>query len=794
MYMTKSRLCILILFCAGSLFAQTAAVYSSVRISLKDKQMADLVATGIETDHGLYYPGKSLTTVLSRDEQVVVKAAGFDLEVLVPDLYQHYLDQRAQPRQLTEERGANCNESPALLPDYKTPDNYTYGTMGGYLTYSQMMAELDKMRALFPNLITDKRFASDTLRTWQGRPIYHVKISDNPDDDEPEREVLYTALHHAREPNSASQMIFFMWYLLENYATRDDVRALVDNLEMYFVPCINVDGYLYNESIAPTGGGLWRKNRRNNGDGTFGVDLNRNYGFFWGDFGGSSPDPVSEIYRGPEAFSEPETRIMRDFCREHDFLMVLNYHTSGNLLIYPWAYSDEVADSAFITYGAYLTRENNFRYGTTTETVGYNVNGSSDDWMYAEKGSYCFTPEVGKTGFWPMPEEIDALNKSNLWQNFALAFAALKYGEATDKSDITISGLAGTLPVDFRRYGLEAGAIEVQLVPYSSNILSGAATTVFDIAHLATAHHDFSYTLDAAISDSASVVFLLKVNNGLWVKTDTLRKIYKAFPNAMSTVFQDDLSNTAFWQGDWALTSETFHSAPTCMTDSPNSAYLPEQYPVCTSVFNTILPPNILSANLRFFAKWDIEDNWDYVQVSAIGSNGSSAPLCGLFTNTGENVQAEGPVFDGTQSTWVEECMDITEYAGQTLYFSFNFGSDGGIEADGFYFDDVRVEYVLPTSGVQTIALSALFLAQNEPNPASDFTRISWSGDDAYLKGDAQITVVNAQGVQVLRQQVSLDGSKSVLLDVRQLPAGVYTCHLQQEQAHAPAIKMTVVR
>lgn len=63
--------------------------------------------------------------------------------------------------------------------------------------------------------------------------------------------MLYTALHHAREPNSASQLIFYMWYLLENYATRADIQAIVNNLEMYFVPCINVDGYIYNETTNP---------------------------------------------------------------------------------------------------------------------------------------------------------------------------------------------------------------------------------------------------------------------------------------------------------------------------------------------------------------------------------------------------------------------------------------------------------------------------------------------------------------------------------------------------------------
>jgi murein tripeptide amidase MpaA len=97
--------------------------------------------------------------------------------------------------------------------------------------------------------------------------------------------------------------MYYMWYLLENYGTDPEATYLVDNREMYFVPCFNPDGYEYNRQTDPNGGGMWRKNRRNNG-GSYGVDLNRNFGYMWGyDDLGSSPIPSSETYRGPSAFS-----------------------------------------------------------------------------------------------------------------------------------------------------------------------------------------------------------------------------------------------------------------------------------------------------------------------------------------------------------------------------------------------------------------------------------------------------------------------------------------------------------
>lgn len=773
--------------------AQTAEPYASVRISLIGKDMADLVRTGIETEHGAYYPGRSITVVLSTREIERVQNAGFQTEVLIADLTQHYLENRDKPAEVSA-RGGDCNDID-VLPDYETPVNYSYGTMGGYLTYDSMMAELDKMRALYPNLVSERKICSDTIVTWEGRPIYNVKISDNPDVDETEPAVLYTALHHAREPNSASQLIFYMWYLLEHYAERPDIQAIVNNLEMYFVPCVNVDGYIYNETNNPNGGGFWRKNRRDNGDGTFGVDLNRNYGYFWGDFGGSSPDTDSEIYRGPAEFSEPESRTMRDFCREHDFLFVYNYHTSGNLFIYPWAYNDSPADSAFIKYARHFTRENHYHFGTTTETVGYNVNGSSDDWMYGETGAYSFTPEVGTTGFWPSPNDIDALNKENLLQNLSMAYAALRYGEAIDWSPESILELNGDIQIEFTRYGLSDGPINVSLVPVSNNISSTSQTQSFDIANLSNVPTNFPFQLDGSIQDDDEILFLLKTDNGYWVKTDTLRKLFSDGPGSITVLaLEDNLDNTANWATDWSLTDETFHSAATCLTDSPYSDYPPNDFKASQLLSNTSIPVEAISATLRFFAKWDIEANYDYVQVVGLGDNNFTKALCGLYTDAGVNSQVDGPVFDGTQGEWVEECMDVSDFIGQSLNVLFLFGSDGFVEGDGFFLDDLGIEYSLPeVSATQSISFSGFQLMQNEPNPSSDRTRIEWNSVNDLEETRANLLVFNILGAIVAEQSVNLATEKSVDIDTRNLAAGIYTYLLRNEKGQSEVMKMSVV-
>src|SRR5690606_27290450 len=152
---------------------------------------------------------------------------------------------------------------------------------------------------------------------------------DHPGVDEGEPEALYTGVHHAREPGSMMAVLYFMYYLAEQYETNPEVRDLVDERRLFFVPVVNPDGYVVNETTDPDGGGMWRKNLRDNGDGSFGVDVNRNYGYEWGyDDVGSSPLPGSETYRGPAPFSEPEIVALRDFLEGgRRVSMAFNYHT-----------------------------------------------------------------------------------------------------------------------------------------------------------------------------------------------------------------------------------------------------------------------------------------------------------------------------------------------------------------------------------------------------------------------------------------------------------------------------------
>lgn len=765
--------------------------FSRVEISLSGKNIKDLAALGIETDHGNYLPGRSLTTEVSESELKSIQNAGFQTNVLIPDL-QAWLRSRPQTPAATS-RGNGCGQT---TPVYPTPVNYTYGTMAGYLTYQQMLDVLDDMAAKYPNLISPRAIVSDTNLSWEGRPLWYVKISDNPGAAEPERQVLYTSLHHAREPNSMSQMIFYMWYLLENYAGDPEIKHLVDNLELYFIPCVNPDGYIYNETTNPDGFGFWRKNRRDNGDGTYGVDLNRNYGYFWGnDNNGSSPITNSQTYRGPAPFSEPETRAMRDFCMAHDFLFTLNYHTSGNLLIYPWAYSDAPADSAFVRYGQLFTRFNNYTYGTSSETVGYAVNGSSDDWMLSDGGTFSFTPEVGTTGFWPAFEDIDGLNRDNVWPNLTVARCALQYGEVTDKGEPFVYQNTNALPFSLRRYGLLDGPFTVTLKPLSPEITSGIASQTFTLQNFQTVEFSFPVATAPGIVTGTELMWSLEVESGGFVRTNTLRKTWFGGSN-LSLLFEDDCTDFNGWVGTFENTTETYVSAPACFTDSPNSFYLPNASDAMYFEDAVVLPADATFARLRFFARWDIEEDRDFAQVFLLDNSFTVQPLCGLYTEAGAGgSQPElEPVYDGLQLEWVEESVDLSDFAGQSILVGILFQADDFLERDGIFIDDVRIEYASESSSTPTVFVpGTLRLLQNQPNPARGSTLLRWEKGPG-ITGDATLEIFNILGEKMYERPVDLDTESQMRMDVRSWAPGIYTCLLRTAAGQTQALKMTVAR
>lgn len=402
---------ILLLLCSCPLFA-SAQNYSRVKITAGESQFQRMLRAGIALDH-FSQKENSIIAELSKKEIQTLASLGIPYQILIDDMEKFYADRLAKPLPKIDRSSRSS-----------VPWEFTYGSMGGYYTYNEAMQKLDSMTLNYPTLFSNKIPIGTSI---EGRTIYAYRLSDNPNTNENETEVLFTAVTHAREPMGLTQLIYFLYHVLENYGTDPEITCLIDEHEIYFIPVVNPDGYVYNETTDPGGGGMWRKNRRDNLDGEFGVDPNRNYGYMWGyDDNGSSPDTWSEVYRGTGPFSEPEIQTVRDFCIAHDFKICLNYHTYGNILIYPWGYipSFYTPDSAlYVNLATYLTEENFYIYGTGDQVLGYITNGDADDWMYGEQivknKIMSMTPEVGdwSSGFWPLADSIIPFCEQNISAN-----------------------------------------------------------------------------------------------------------------------------------------------------------------------------------------------------------------------------------------------------------------------------------------------------------------------------------------------------------------------------------------
>ena len=780
---------------SGLLFAYSAAFaqsYSKARILVEDQSYDQLKSLGIALDH-VYYTLDYVEGDFSRYEINASRQAGYDIEIIELDAEAAYAQ--------VEKEASKSRTSEQCVADLRSfgivsPANFHLGSYQGNFTFLEMQQELDAMHQAYPNLINGRQDIGD-FKTAEGRPIQWVRISDNPDVDEDEPEILYTALHHAREPISLSQLIYFMWYILENSETDPSIAHLLKNTELYFIPCVNPDGYVYNETVRPEGGGLWRKNRRKNADGTFGVDLNRNYGHKWGvDNDGSSSNTQSEVYRGTAPFSEPETQAVRSFVLDHDFKVALNYHSYGGFLIYPWGYTSQPAEDEeiFKELGLLLTKDNRYTYGTGLETVSYTTNGDADDWMYGEVDEkptiFAMTPEIGtrEHGFWPARQDVEHLCQAALRQNIQAASFLLNSAQVINESEGYLTEKVGSIPIRLTKLGFEDVGLNLNVKPITDNITFTSPSKLYILSLFARQRDHFDYELSADIQDGERIRYAYSLDNGSYTQIDTITTYYRQANFALQndgTMFdwkENNLLNT------WGTTDKVYYSPPTSLTDSPNGNYVPYSTNYLT-LKDQITLAGKDSAVLTFKALWDIQQRFDFLQVEVSTDGVNYQPLCGNLSGTGLPVAAKGqPVYSGRQLDWVSEQIDLSDYLGQTITLRFSMISTSNDTRDGFYLDDIKVLEYNQGSLTKSEFLSAeSFQSVITPNPATDLLTLETSAVDLTLK---EIRIYNQLG------QLSFTTKYADLLhlDVTKWSPGLYFLQYIDQRNIKSRVKKFVVR
>jgi hypothetical protein len=397
-----------------------------------DKQLLQTLGLDLTEHAGQDYVEVVLHTA---EDVAALTGAGLDYDVRIPDL----VARESEINQLNAAYAAATVSSP--LPSGRD----TYRTLDDY---NADMAALERDH---PDLVHRFELPHPSL---DGRPVYGIEIGR--DVQGPDRGLpvfLLLGLHHAREWPSGENAMEFAFDLVTNYGTDQRITDLVNRARVIVVPVVNVDGFDMSRtdgelvdlraadeggtaSILGTPGNAYkRKNCRvvdgqDTPDGTcvaaatspggygIGVDLNRNYGGYWGGPGASDlfADPT---YRGAAAFSEPETQNIRELISGRQVTTLITNHTFSNLVLRPnGAAPDLVPSSEGIPLGdpfdepalKALGDEMAAQNGYTSQHAWelYDTTGSTEDWSYNATGGFGYTFEIGPDEFHPpFPEVVD---------------------------------------------------------------------------------------------------------------------------------------------------------------------------------------------------------------------------------------------------------------------------------------------------------------------------------------------------------------------------------------------------
>ncbi|MCC6650245.1 MAG: hypothetical protein IT348_03755 [Candidatus Eisenbacteria bacterium] len=683
--------------------------------------------------------------------------------------------------------GADGVFRPAILPPLGQ------GSFGGFWTLAEIKMKLDEMVANDPHgVVADKL---DTLGySGQNRPIWGLKLGKAVIGPDTRPVAFYNALTHAREPGGMHALFLFADSLLSRYAVDPEAKYLLDERQIYLVPCVNPDGYDYNRRNYDASGNftMWRKNARdNNNDGMLnngdGVDLNRNFGFKWGfNNTGSSGTPSSDTYRGPSAFSEIETRIQRDAVSAMRPVTGLSFHTYSDLLVHPWGWSlAGTPDSLkFQTWSDEMTRDNGFTAGPGPRIL-YETNGDFNDFVYGDtllkpKG-FSWTPEMGgpDDGFWPAPSRIEPIARGALgaarfvaaiagpWvrlERSAIVEGALNAGHSAHISirarNLGASGMAGPslqaslTAIDHEVEALSGPVFLPNLASFQSADPIGGATFLVAAADTVTPGRMLRFRVD--FTDGS----------GLYSR-DTIEVVV----GTPTVKFVSGCGAPAGWTyvgAGWGNRYFDPDHPNAYLSDSPTTVYANNMNATASLTSSLNLSAGV-HAWLFFENRWGYESDFDggVVEASldglswtALGGNGSTA-------SDGNSMLGGGvPSFDGTRWRWKQDRMDLSAFAGGpaagSVRLRFRSLSDTFTQLDGLSIDSVRVYLYDPAMQPAPVGVAdgpsaaRLTLFAPTPNPARDIARLEFA---AVEPGPIALEILDVQGRSVYSRHEHIPAS-----------------------------------
>ena len=273
-----------------------------------------------------------------------------------------------------------------------------------YHTYQEMTDELHSLQANHSDIMS----LTSIGKTYEGRELWMVKLSDNVNMEEDEPGVLFMGAHHGNEWPGFEICLFFIRYMVEHYdnSSTPEVRDAINSTQIYLIPMVNPDGVMADtrKNCVPNHGPFGHSTTIT----SYGVNLNRNYDDPWFlayifPVRYSLPLILSDSsfnYRGPYPFSENETKAVKNFAEAHAISISISYHSYGELIIYPWMHTTKQTpdEPLFRSVGENISSINHYYLFVKKDRLiplyGGTL-GSSENWLYREKGTIAFTVEVG---------------------------------------------------------------------------------------------------------------------------------------------------------------------------------------------------------------------------------------------------------------------------------------------------------------------------------------------------------------------------------------------------------------
>jgi len=575
------------------------------------------------------------------------------------------------------------------------------GPFDDYMPLAELEQFAHDLAALRPDLcnVTTIGFS------LQNRPIVVMHITGPTGGDKPG--VFYHGLQHAREWITGPTVMYLANHLLTHYDTDPCIQDLVDRTHIYLSPCVNPDGYAYTW----TNNRLWRKNRRHNGSGIYGVDLNRNWAFGWGGEGASS-SPSNETYRGTGPFSEPETQVLSSFMSSHpEIRAYMDYHSYSQLILWPYGFTSsepsEPDRGTFYAVGNRMQELIQSIHGEYYEpgpiyTTIYPASGGSVDWAYGARGIFGFTIELRPVSFSPgfelPPEEIIPTCEENLPAILHLTEFASSDLQIASSSSALVQMTAGVVSPVTANVQVFAGAVVAGSVKVHYRYAAGAEFT--ELIMTPAGGGDYVANLPAThCASQPEVYFSAESTTGQLMTHPCGAPTNTYAPSIASnaaTFYSEPMNSNPGWttQGLWAWGQPTGGGGEYGGPD-PTSGHTGANvygYNLNGDYSNSMVEQHLTSTaincagrsgvRLSFWRWLGVEQSiYDhaYVRVSNNGVN---------WTTVWQNV---GTISD---TAWTYQEFDISAIADNqpTVYLRWTMGStDGAWRYCGWNIDDVKL-------------------------------------------------------------------------------------------------------